>query len=184
MKILFLCTANSCRSILCEAVFNHLAPEGMKAYSAGSQPKGEVHPLSLYTLENAGMSTLGLFSKSSDVQVNLAPDFVITVCDKADGEACPVFFGPATKAHWGLADPSEYYGTQEEIEAAFEATLEQIKTRIEAFLAIPLSQLSAEQLKADRGHVQSQGRRGAAIAVRRIAHCDPSDDLLRGDVFH
>jgi arsenate reductase len=184
MKILFLCTANSCRSILCEAVFNHLAPEGMNAYSAGSQPKGEVHPLSLYTLENAGMSTLGLFSKSSDVQVNLAPDFVITVCDKADGEACPVFFGSATKAHWGLADPSEYYGTQEEIEAAFEATLEQIKTRIEAFLAIPLSQLSAEQLKADRGHVQSQGRRGAAIAVRRIAHCDPSDDLLRGDVFH
>ena len=149
MKILFLCTANCCRSILCEAVFNHLAPEGMKAYSAGSQPKDEVHPLSLKTLENAGMSTLGLFSKSSDVHVNLAPDFVITVCDKAASEACPVFFGPATKAHWGLADPSEYHGTQEEIEAAFEATLEQIKTRIEAFLALPLSQLSAEQLKAE-----------------------------------
>ncbi|MHC8338698.1 arsenate reductase ArsC [Pseudomonas sp. HLT2-19-2] len=149
MKILFLCTANSCRSILCEAVFNHLAPEGMKAYSAGSQPKGEVHPLSLQTLESAGISTLGLFSKSSDVHVNLAPDFVITVCDKAAGEACPVFFGPATKAHWGLADPSEYLGTQEEIEAAFEATLEQIRTRIEAFLALPLSQLSAEQLKAE-----------------------------------
>ncbi|MNC34373.1 Protein ArsC [compost metagenome] len=149
MKILFLCTANSCRSILCEAVFNHLAPEEMKAYSAGSQPKGEVHPLSLKTLEDAGMSTLGLFSKSSDVHVNLAPDFVITVCDKAVGEACPVFFGPATKAHWGLADPSEYHGTQAEIEAAFEATLEQIRTRIEAFLALPLSQLSAEQLKAE-----------------------------------
>lgn len=147
MKILFLCTANSCRSILCEAVFNHLAPEGMKACSAGSQPKGEVHPLSLKTLENAGISTLGLFSKSSDAHVNLAPDFVITVCDKAAGEACPVFFGPATKAHWGLADPSEYHGTQEEIEAAFEATLEQIRTRIQAFLALPLSQLSAEQLK-------------------------------------
>ncbi|MDI1332404.1 arsenate reductase ArsC [Pseudomonas sp.] len=149
MKILFLCTANSCRSILCEAVFNHLAPQGMKAYSAGSQPKGDVHPLSLKTLENAGMSTLGLFSKSSDVHVNLAPDFVITVCDKAAGEACPVFFGPATKAHWGLTDPSEYYGTQEEIDAAFEATLEQIKTRIEAFLALPLARLSAEQLKAE-----------------------------------
>jgi arsenate reductase len=95
------------------------------------------------------MSTLGLFSKSSDVHVSLAPDFVITVCDKAAGEACPVFFGPATKAHWGLADPSEYQGTEEEIEAAFEATLEQIKTRIEAFLALPLSRLSAEQLKAE-----------------------------------
>jgi arsenate reductase len=149
MKILFLCTANSCRSILCEAVFNHLAPQDMKAYSAGSQPKGEVHPLSLQTLENAGVSTDGLSSKSSDVHVNLAPDFVITVCDKAAGEACPVFFGPATKAHWGLADPSEYQGTEEEIEAAFEATLEQIKTRIEAFLALPLSRLSAEQLKAE-----------------------------------
>lgn len=149
MKILFLCTANSCRSILCEAVFNHLAPQDMKAYSAGSQPRGEVHPLSLQTLENAGISTDGLSSKSSDVHVNLAPDFVITVCDKAAGEACPVFFGPATKAHWGLADPSEYQGTEEEIEAAFEATLEQIKTRIEAFLALPLSRLSAEQLKAE-----------------------------------
>ncbi|MCQ1775564.1 arsenate reductase ArsC, partial [Neorhizobium galegae] len=149
MKILFLCTANSCRSILCEAVFNHLAPEGMKAYSAGSQPKGGVHPLSLKTLEKAVISTDGLFSKSSDVHVNRAPDVVITVCDKAAGEACPVFFGPATKAHWGLADPSEYHGTQAEIEAAFEATLEQIRTRIEAFLALPHSQLNAEQLKAE-----------------------------------
>ncbi|WP_095151387.1 arsenate reductase ArsC [Pseudomonas sp. Irchel s3b5] len=149
MKILFLCTANSCRSILCEAVFNHLAPEGMKACSAGRQPKGKVHPLSLITLEKGGISTAGLFSKSSDVHVNLAADFVITVCDKAAGEACPVFFGPATKAHWGLADPSEYQGAQEEIEAAFEATLEQIKSRIQAFLALPLSQLSAEQLKAE-----------------------------------
>lgn len=149
MKILFLCTANSCRSILCEAVFNHLAPEGMNAYSAGSQPKGEVHPLSLKTLEKAGISTAGLFSKSSEVHQDLAPDFVITVCDKAAGEACPVFFGLSVKGHWGLADPSEYQGTQEEIEAAFEATLEQIKTRIEAFLALPLSQLSAEQLKAE-----------------------------------
>ena len=123
MKILFLCTANSCRSILCEAAFNHLAPEGMKAYSAGSQPKGGVHPLSLKTLEKAVISTDGLFSKSSDVHVNLA--------------------------HWGLADPSEYHGTQAEIEAAFEATLEQIRTRIEAFLALPHSQLNAEQLKAE-----------------------------------
>ncbi|PMZ88455.1 MULTISPECIES: arsenate reductase ArsC [unclassified Pseudomonas] len=149
MKILFLCTANSCRSILCEAMFNHLAPTGMQAFSAGSQPKGEVHPLSLKTLEKAGILPAGLYSKSSDVYVNLAPDFVITVCDKAAGEACPVFFGPATKAHWGLADPSEYPGTPEEVEAAFEATLEQIRTRIEAFLALPLKQLSAEQLKTE-----------------------------------
>lgn len=149
MNILFLCTANSCRSILCEAVFNHLAPAGMQAYSAGSQPKGAVHPLSLKTLENAGISIDGLSSKSSDVHQSLAPDFVITVCDKAAGEACPVFFGPATKAHWGLADPSEYQGSDEEVDAAFAATLDQIRTRIEAFLALPLKQLSAEQLKAE-----------------------------------
>lgn len=149
MKILFLCTANSCRSILCEAMFNYLAPQGMKAYSAGSQPKGEVNPLSLKTLEKAGISTQGLHSKSSDEHQSLAPDFVITVCDKAAGEACPVFFGPSTKAHWGLADPSDYIGSQDEIETAFEATLDQIKTRIQAFLALPLKQLGAEQLKAE-----------------------------------
>ncbi|WP_339532750.1 arsenate reductase ArsC [Pseudomonas mucidolens] len=149
MKILFLCTANSCRSILCEALFNHLAPPGMTAFSAGSQPKGEVHPLSLKALNKAGISTEGLFSKANDAHENLAPDFVITVCDKAAGEACPVFFGPSVKGHWGLADPSEYHGTQEEIEAAFDATVEQIKIRINAFLALPLSQLSAEQLKAE-----------------------------------
>lgn len=93
MKILFLCTANSCRSILCEAMFNHLAPAEMHSYSAGSQPKGEVHPLSLKTLNKAGVSTAGLYSKSSEVHENLAPDFVITVCDKAAGDACPVFSG-------------------------------------------------------------------------------------------
>ena len=102
MKVLFLCTANSCRSILSEAVFNHLAPAGMKAYSAGSQPKGDVHPLSITALQRAGISTEGLSSKSSDAHAELAPDFVITVCDKAAGEACPVFFGPAVKAHWGF----------------------------------------------------------------------------------
>jgi arsenate reductase (thioredoxin) len=149
MKILFLCTANSCRSILCEAMFNHLAPQDMKAYSAGSEPKGYVHPLSLKTLEKAGVSTEGLYSKSSDEHQSLAPDFVITVCDKAAGEACPVFFGPSTKAHWGLADPSDHVGSQEEIEAAFDATLDRIKTRIEAFLALPLKKLRAEQLKAE-----------------------------------
>ncbi|GLZ87424.1 low molecular weight phosphatase [Metapseudomonas resinovorans] len=149
MKVLFLCTANSCRSILSEAVFNHLAPAGMQGYSAGSQPKGMVHPMSISTLEKAGITTDGLSSKSSDAHQYLAPDFVITVCDKAAGEACPVFFGPAMKAHWGLADPSEYTGSPDEIEAAFDATLERIKTRVQAFLALPLKQMSSEQLKAE-----------------------------------
>lgn len=102
MKILFLCTANSCRSILSEALFNHLAPAGVRAYSAGSEPKGFVHPLTLKALQRAGVACDGLFSKPIEAHAELQPDVVITVCDKAAGEACPVFFGPALRAHWGL----------------------------------------------------------------------------------
>ncbi|MFJ2550129.1 arsenate reductase ArsC [Pseudomonas sp. NPDC087612] len=153
MKVLFLCTANSCRSILSEAVFNHLAPTGMKAFSTGSQPKGEVHPLSIAALQRAGISTDGLSSKSSDSHAELAPDFVITVCDKAAGEACPVFFGPAVKAHWGLSDPSDLQGSAAELDEAFDATLEHIKRRITAFLALPFEQLDAAQLKAELARI-------------------------------
>ncbi|MDG4418006.1 MAG: arsenate reductase ArsC [Pseudomonas sp.] len=153
MKVLFLCTANSCRSILSEAVFNHLAPADMNAFSAGSQPKGEVHPLSIAALQRAGISTDGLSSKSSDSHAELAPDFVITVCDKAAGEACPVIFGPAVKAHWGLSDPSDLLGSAAELDEAFDATLEQIKRRITAFLALPFEQLDAAQLKAELARI-------------------------------
>ena len=149
MKVLFLCTANSCRSILCEALFNHLAPAGLRAYSAGSQPKGCVHPLTLAALARAGVSIEGLASKSSDAHAELHPDLVITVCDKAAGEACPVFFGPALRAHWGLADPSEVAGSDAEVAAAFDATVARIETRITAFLALPFARLDAEQLKAE-----------------------------------
>lgn len=157
MKILFLCTANSCRSILSEAIFNDMAPEGFKAYSAGSQPKGEVHPLSLETLNRAGIATDGLFSKSTDSHQSLGPDVVITVCDKAAGESCPVFFGPATKAHWGLADPSELEGSAELIDAAFDHTVEIIRTRVRAFLSLPFERMSAEQLKAELSLIGTLG---------------------------
>lgn len=149
MKILFLCTANSCRSVLCEAMFNHLAPDGFKAYSAGSHPSGQINPISLKTLEKNGISTAGLYSKSNDDHQALSPDFVITVCDKAAGEACPMFFGSSIKAHWGLADPSEHIGSSEEVEAAFDTTLCQIEKRIRAFLSLPLPRLSTEQLKTE-----------------------------------
>ncbi|WP_312450158.1 arsenate reductase ArsC [Stutzerimonas nitrititolerans] len=149
MKVLFLCTANSCRSILSEAAFNAMAPAGMMAYSAGSHPKGKVHPLSLKALKNAGIATEGLSSESIDTYESLNPDLVITVCDKAAGEACPVFFGPALKAHWGLADPSELEGTEAQIDAAFDRTLSLIRARVQAFLDLPLQQLSPDQLKAE-----------------------------------
>jgi len=153
MKILFLCTANSCRSILAEALFNHLAPAGMRAFSAGSEPRGDINPLTLEALARAGIAADGLYSKSSDAHQALNPDFVITVCDKAAGEACPIHFGPATKAHWGLADPSESVGSPEEIKAAFDATLVRLKLRFTAFLALPLAQLDAATLRTELARI-------------------------------
>ena len=153
MKILFLCTANSCRSILAEALFNQLAPAGMRAFSAGSEPRGEINPLTLEALARAGIAADGLYSKSSDAHQALNPDFVITVCDKAAGEVCPVHFGPAIKAHWGLADPSESVGSPEEIKAAFDATLVRLKLRFTAFLALPLAQLDAATLRTELARI-------------------------------
>ncbi|MGL4274436.1 MAG: arsenate reductase ArsC, partial [Pseudomonas paracarnis] len=144
MKVLFMCTANSCRSILSEAMFKHLAPEGFEAVSSGSFPKGQVLPRSLSTLQAAGISTEGLYSKGNDAFQGCPPDVVITVCDKAAGEACPVYFGPAVKAHWGLEDPSEMQGDEAQVDAAFKATLDIITARCEAFFAQPFARLSPD----------------------------------------
>ena len=149
MKVLFMCTANSCRSILSEAVFNHLAPQGFEAISSGSFPKGQVLPRSLSTLQAAGISTDGLYSKGNDAFEGSPPDVVITVCDKAADEACPVYFGPALKAHWGLADPSESHGDEAHVGTAFNATINIIARRCEAFFALPFARLSPTELKAE-----------------------------------
>ncbi len=149
MRVLFMCTANSCRSILSEAMFNHLAPRGFEAVSAGSFPKGQVLPRSLATLQEAGISIAGLSSKGNDAFEDNPPDIVITVCDKAAGEACPVYFGPALKAHWGLEDPSEVHGDETAINAAFHATLARIETRCRAFLALPFAELDRAALKRE-----------------------------------
>jgi arsenate reductase (thioredoxin) len=149
MKVLFMCTANSCRSILSEAVFNHLAPAGFVAISSGSFPKGQVLPRSLTTLAAAGINTEGLYSKGNDAFEGSPPDLVITVCDKAAGEACPVYFGQAVKAHWGLEDPSEVDGDEAMLDAAFQATLETIESRCRAFFALPFTRLGAAELKAE-----------------------------------
>ncbi|MCF5230714.1 MULTISPECIES: arsenate reductase ArsC [unclassified Pseudomonas] len=153
MKVLFMCTANSCRSILSEAMFNHLAPPGFKAISSGSFPKGQVLPRSLSTLQAAGISTEGLYSKGNEAFEGSPPDVVITVCDKAAGEACPVYFGPAVKAHWGLEDPSDVQGDEARVDAAFKATLSTIERRCKAFLALPFAQLSAAELKAELARI-------------------------------
>lgn len=147
MRVLFMCTANSCRSILSEAMFNHLAPAGFAAVSAGSFPKGQVLPRSLTTLQQAGISITGLSSKGNDAFADNPPDIVITVCDKAAGEACPLYFGPALKAHWGLEDPSDVIGDEATVDAAFRATLARIEQRCRAFLALPFDTLGRDELK-------------------------------------
>lgn len=148
MKVLFMCTHNRCRSILSEAVFNHLAPDGFEAVSAGSHPSGEVSPLTLNALKRAGIITEGLYSKSSDVFADAPPDVVITVCDRAAGEACPVYFGYALKAHWGLEDPSALEASEADIQQAFEKTLRIIEQRVQAFLALPFDRLNRDELRS------------------------------------
>ena len=153
MRVLFMCTHNSCRSILSEALFNHLAPEGVEAVSSGSFPSGRVNQRALQTLEEAGVPTAGLSSKASDAFEASPPDIVITVCDRAAGEACPIFFGPALKAHWGLADPSEATGSEAEITAAFETTLAKIRERLSAFFELPLETIGPNELKAELNRI-------------------------------
>lgn len=155
MRVLFMCTANSCRSILSEAMFNHLAPEGFRAISAGSFPKGQVLPRSLITLQEAGIAIDGLTSKGNDAFASNPPDIVITVCDKAAGEACPVYFGPSLKAHWGLEDPSDAEGDEAMQAAAFHSTLARIETRCRAFFALPFAQLDRDALKRELDRIST-----------------------------
>lgn len=143
MTVLFLCTGNSCRSILAEAAFNHLAPPGWSAISAGSRPVGEVHPRSLQLLAREGINTDGYTSKSWD-NLPVTPDIVITVCASAAGETCPVYLAPAVRAHWGVEDPAKVRGTAEEIDAAFVTAYRILRHRIETFLALPLETLTRD----------------------------------------
>ena len=152
LNVLFLCTHNSARSILAEALLNHMGQGKFKAYSAGSSPRENQtpNPLALATLENAGVSTEGLSSKSWD-QFALpdAPhmDLVITVCDNAAGEVCPYWPGQPATAHWGYADPSEAAGSDEVKREAFRQTLYQIKRRLELFTSLPTTSLSKMALQ-------------------------------------
>nr|WP_248281536.1 arsenate reductase ArsC [Aromatoleum petrolei] len=133
---MFLCTGNSCRSILAEATFNALAPAGMHAMSAGSQPAGYVHPRSLALLASEGIATEGVCSKSWN-DLPLTPDLVVTVCGSAAGETCPMYLGKVRRTHWGVDDPAKATGSDAEIDAAFEQAYRVLRARIEAFLALP-----------------------------------------------
>ncbi len=140
MNVLFLCTGNSARSILAEAIFNDLAPPGWQALSAGSHPTGVVHPRSLALLAREGIPNEGYKSKSWD-NLPVTPDIVVTVCDSAAGETCPAYLGHVLRTHWGVEDPAKATGTDAEIDAAFLRAFRILRARIEAFLALPLESL-------------------------------------------
>jgi arsenate reductase len=159
MNVLFLCTGNSCRSILGEATFNHLAPEGWHAMSAGSKPTGKVHPRSLALLEREGIAIDGYHSKSWDA-LPVTPDIVITVCSSAAGETCPAYLGPVLRTHWGVEDPAHATGTDAEIDAAFMAAYRTLRRRIEAFIRLPLQHLQQDRtrLKLELDRIGEQVR--------------------------
>ena len=150
MNVLFLCTGNSCRSLISEAVFNHLAPAGWHAISAGSQPTGRLNERALALLAHKGIPTVGYYSKSWD-DLPVTPDIVVTVCASAAGETCPAYLGPVLRTHWGVDDPSHVTGTDDEIDAAFETAYAILRARIEAFLALPLGELQNDKARLKAG---------------------------------
>lgn len=130
MKLLFICTHNRCRSILAEAIANHYGCDLMEARSAGSEPAAEVHPLTLKYLQEAGIPTRNLSSKSWEELEDFEPDLVITVCDNAAGESCPLWLGRTPRIHWGLKDPSAVEGDEDTVRIAFQDTIDLLHHRI------------------------------------------------------
>ncbi|WP_027147967.1 arsenate reductase ArsC [Methylobacter tundripaludum] len=146
LKILILCTGNSCRSVLGEALINHLGGDRFQAFSAGSHPTGKVNANALATLARHGISTEGFSSQFWDEFDDKDIDIAITVCDSAAGEVCPVYLNNVIRAHWGLPDPAHVTGSPEVIEAAFEATYAALEKRIHQLLALPVETMSKPEL--------------------------------------
>lgn len=148
LQVLVLCTGNSCRSILAEVLFNDLSGGRLRAFSAGSQPTGVVNPAALEKLASKGHSTAGLSSKSWDMFSGPdAPviDIVITVCDSAAGESCPIWQGSPVTVHWGIPDPAE--ASEKASNGAFELAYNQLRARIETTLEVPLESMDSRQQK-------------------------------------
>ena len=148
LKILYICTHNRCRSILSEAISRHHYPKLIDARSAGSQPAGEVHPLALKHLQAAAINTAGLTSQSWEDFEDFAPDVVFTLCDNANNETCPVWFGNSIKLHWGLRDPSAVQASDAAITNAFTTTIQMIKHRASALAEIAAQNLTTAELRS------------------------------------
>lgn len=155
-RILVLCTGNSARSILGEAILRRLGAGRIVAYSAGSRPKGVPHPAALRLLTAKGIDTAPFRSKSWDEFTGVnAPkiDLAITVCGNAAGEACPLFLGAPLKAHWGLPDPADVTGDMAAVDAAFEQTWQWLEMRVRALLALPFETMDRTELAAELAHI-------------------------------
>ena len=155
-RVLFICTGNSARSILSEATLNHLGQGRFEAFSAGSQPTGRVNPYAIEELKALGIATEGLSSKSWDrfTEAGAPPlDIVITVCDNAANETCPVLFGDFVKSHWGLPDPAAARDT--DAAAAFRRAYALIVRRITALLQLPVETMGRDELKQALDHIGS-----------------------------
>jgi protein-tyrosine-phosphatase len=164
-NVLFLCTGNSARSIMAEALLEHWGKERFKGYSAGSFPKGAVHPLALQLLDKAHLDTSRLRSKSWNAFAKPgAPvmDFVFTVCDQAAGELCPVWPGHPVTAHWGVPDPAAAQGTEAEQRRAFRDAYVALENRIKLFVALPIDKL--DRLAIQRS-VDEIGARGVVATI-------------------
>jgi len=151
-NVLFLCTGNSARSILAEAILNNRGGKNFQAFSAGSHPTGQVNPYAFQQLGSAGLSTEGLRSKSWDEFAKPgAPrmDFVFTVCDSAAAEVCPVWPGQPITAHWGIPDPAAVKGAPEEIQRAFRDAFVTLGRRIDLFLSLPIEKLDSLAVKKE-----------------------------------
>jgi arsenate reductase len=158
-NVLFLCTGNSARSIMAEAILNFKGKSQFTAYSAGSHPSGAVRPEALRQLETARLSTLGLRSKSWEefAKPGSPPlDFVFTVCDNAAKEVCPVWPGQPISAHWGVADPAAVHGTEAEVERAYREAFLFLERRISLFLSLPLASLDGLALKTEVDNIGRQ----------------------------
>lgn len=149
LNILFLCTGNSCRSIIGEGLANHLGQGRLRAISAGSHPTGQVNPGALAVLSRHGIKMDNPQSQSMDDLEGEQVDLVISVCDAAAGEACPVWLGSAARVHWGLPDPAHVTGSDETIKTAFELTYRQLEQRLQALLALDLDALDKAALVAE-----------------------------------
>src|SRR3954471_4718859 len=173
-NVLFLCTANSARSVLAEAILNELGQGRFRAYSAGSQPCGSINPHALRLVQRLGHDTSGMRSKSWDEFAEPgAPqmDFVLTVCDSAASEACPVWPGHPATAPWGIPDPAAAQGSEAEIALAFDDAYRMLRRRIELFLALPLAsidQLSLQNRLREIGNIEGSGSEAASRSTRPL----------------